>query len=113
MKITYNPINEVRITHLFKTSVENLTKLEAISETPRLFWCNGILFNFTNYESDELTAKQTEGILYINAFHYAESEPIQISKWNGYSLEISNLSGHPTFEKLIESIKSGNIVQDV
>lgn len=106
IKVTITPIKEIKITHLFKTSVENLTKLEAISESPRLYWCNGILFNFINYESDEVTAKQLDGILHINAFHYAicDQRP-DISKWNGYSLEVSDLTGHYTFENLTKSIK--------
>lgn len=34
MKVTISKISEVKISHLLKTSIENLTKIEAISKTP-------------------------------------------------------------------------------
>jgi len=48
MKVTTNKINEIHISHLLKTSIENLTKMEAITSEPKLFWCKGILTIPTN-----------------------------------------------------------------
>ena len=65
MKVTINTINEISISHVLKTDIDNLTKIEATSESPKLYWCKGILFSIWEFSSEELTVKQTQGIWYM------------------------------------------------
>ena len=62
MKVSINPINEVKITHLFKTTKDNLTKCQAVTETPKLYWCNGILFSFYEFSEEKLQIELTKEI---------------------------------------------------
>lgn len=103
MKLTSNTINKINIFHLFKTDVETLTKIEVLSPNPiPLYWINGILFSIEELESEELITKKIHGVWYIDSLTYAFSkEHITDSSWNGYTVEVINLTGHPTLEKLI------------
>jgi len=106
LKVISNIIKEIHISHLFKTNLDNLTHIETISERPQLAWINGIIFIATEFDSEKLTIELTkEGILYLDTFSYAEckEKPDQL-KWNGFKVDVFDLSGHPTYEKLIDSI---------
>ena len=106
MKVISNIIKEIHISHLFKIDVDNLVHLEAATDLPQLFWINGIIFTATEFDSEKLTIELTkEGILYLDTFKYAEckEKPDQL-KWNGFKVDVFDLSGHPTYEKLIDSI---------
>ena len=105
MKVSLNPIKEIKITHLFKTTVKNLTKLEAITESPKLSWCNGLLFAFYEFPGEKLQIELTQGIWYLDSIHYAVSEKIDVAKWNGYAVEVGDLTSHSTFEELTKQIK--------
>ena len=105
MKVTLNPITEIKISHLHRTTVENITKIEAISEIPKLQWCNGILFSLYEFGVDELDIECTKGIFHIDTFRYAVCEKkIEISKWNGYAVEVMDYSNHSTFEELTKQV---------
>ena len=108
MKLTSNTINKIHVFHLFKTTVETLTKIEAILPHPNpLYWINGILFNLEELESEELITKKIHGIWYIDQLTYAFcKEHITVSRWNRYAVEVIDLTGHPTLEKLIELLRS-------
>ena len=105
MKVTSNIIKEIHISHLFKTSIENLAHMEAVTEFPRLFWIKGILFNMVGFDSEKLVIELTKGIFYLDTFNYSEcKEKPEQTKWNGFKVDVFDLSGHPTYEKLIDSI---------
>ena len=69
-----------------------------------LAWCNGVLFHTDDFEAEDIVKKQIEGILYLKSFVYVKSQKIQISKWNGYSIEVVDLTGYSFFEDLTKSI---------
>ncbi len=106
MKVISNIIKEIHISHLFKTNLDNLTHIEATSERPQLAWINGIIFITTEFDSEKLTIELTkEGILYLDTFNYSEckEKPDQL-KWNGFKVDVFDLSGHPTFTHIINFI---------
>jgi len=106
LKIISNIIKEIHISHLFKTTLDNLTHMEATSERPQLVWINGIVFTSAEFDNEKLTIELAkEGILYLDAFSYAEckEKPDQL-KWNGFNVDVFDFSGHPTYEKLIHFI---------
>ena len=104
MKVSINPIKEIVVCNTHKTSVENITKNEAISPTPVLLWCNGILFNLTQQNSDQVFIKQTEGIEYYDTVTYALSDKITESKWNGYTIEVLDMTGHSAYGPITKSL---------
>ena len=105
MKVTLNPIKEIKITHLHRTTVKNLTKLEAITESPKLFWCNKILFNYYEFGGEKLNIELAKGIFYLDSFTYAIcEEKIDVAKWNGYAVEVSDLTGHSNYEELTKQV---------
>jgi len=103
-----NPILETKISTIHKTTVENLTKQEAIAEKPCLYWCNGILFNISYHGNDELISELIKGIWYLDNFSYTVCEErIEIAKWNGYAVEVTDMTNHSTYEDVIKEIKNG------
>ncbi|WP_299290528.1 hypothetical protein [Nitrosopumilus sp.] len=102
-------IKKIVITNFLKTSVDELTKMEAVTPDPSLYWCNGFLFTTTSLINDYTIKKQHEGIMLLDIFYYALSEKISESKWNGYSIEVIDLTGHSIFEQLTQQIKEGKI----
>jgi len=109
LKVTLNSIKEVIIFHHNKTTVQNITKSEAIDDQPILFWCNGVLFNITIPNTDESFIKQTEGIEYIDTLTWAFSDKIDKSTWNGYSVEVQDVTGHSLYEPLTLSLKEQGV----
>ena len=104
MKVLSNPIKECHINQIVKSDIQNMTKVRTISES-YLAWCNGLLFYLEKFDSEDIVKKQTEGIWYLQSFVYTEcKEKIQQSKWNGYSLEVVDLTGYPMYEDLTKSI---------
>lgn len=109
MKVILNPIKEIYINQIVKSDIQRLTKIQAVRDRS-LSWCNGYLFLADGIENSNLVKKQSEGILYLDSFVYAEcKERIEVSKWNGYSIEVIDFTGHDTTEKLIECIIADNI----
>ncbi len=87
-----------------KSDIQNMTKVRIITES-YLAWCNGLLFYYEDFDSEDITKKQIEGIWYLQSFVYTEcKEKIQQSKWNGYSLAVIDLTGYPMYEELTKSI---------
>ena len=84
MKLIESPINEVHVSQLFKTSIDNLTKMEAITEKPTLYYCKNILFSLCELETEELN-KIFQGQWYLQTLTYAKCDS-KISKWNKYSI---------------------------
>lgn len=106
MKVISNIIKEIHISHLFKTNLDTLTHMEATSEHPQLIWINGIIFTTTEFDSEKLTIELAKkGILYLDTFSYAEckEKPEQLN-WNGFKVDVFDMTGHPTYEKLIDFI---------
>jgi len=104
LKVILNPIKECYINQIVKSDIQNMTKTMTIKEY-HLSWCNGLLFYLEEFDSRDIIKKQIEGIWYIESFVYAEcKEKIQQSKWNGYSLEVIDLTGYPMYEDLTKSI---------
>ena len=68
MKVTFETIKEIRVLNKHKTTVENLTKFEAISNQPSLFWCNGVLFSLAVNLSEFRAVKQFEIVLVNRGF---------------------------------------------
>ena len=107
MIIKFNGIKKICIFHLHKTTVENLTKMASLSQpnpTP-LLWIKGYLFDMEETESEELTIQKTKGVWYIDSFTYAKTQELKQSNWNGYSIEVLDMTGHPALEKIIESLE--------
>ncbi len=106
MKVISNTVKEIHISHLTKTTIENLTKMAAIKEA-YLQWCNGILFLWFHFDAEGLVEKKAvNGIWYIDAINYTEcKDKINQAKWNGYSIEVLDMTGHTAFESITESIK--------
>ena len=106
MKLNTNLIKEVSIFHLQKTSVENLTKMEAISERPILYWNQGYLFSLIESQSETLQSKIIEGSWFIDSLTFAECpKRIDQSFWNGnYSVEVIDVSNFPNFDELIKLV---------
>ena len=79
--------------------------MEAISERPQLFWIKGVLFTICEFDSEKLTIELTKGIFYLDTLNYSicKEKPEQL-KHNGLNIDVFDLSGHPTYEKLIDSI---------
>jgi len=88
--------------------METLTKSQAITNTPKLYWYNGILFSITEFGGEKIQIEQTKGIWYIDTFDYAECpDKIEIAKWNGYAIEVVDATGWSNVEELVKSIKEG------
>lgn len=104
MKLTLNPITEIKITDLVKTTIENLTKNSAINSQP-LLWVDGVLFFVLEYDNEELRLEASKGTLYLDTVMYAESPKIEHSKINGWNVDVLNVTGVKTFEGLIECMK--------
>jgi len=104
LKVIPNPIKECYINQIVKSDIQNMTKVRTISES-YLAWCNGLLFFYEEFDSEDITKEKTKGIWYLQSFVYTEcKEKIQQSKWNGYSLEVVDLTGYPMYEDLTKSI---------
>jgi len=104
LKVILNPIKECYINQIVKSDIQNMTKVRTISGS-YLAWCNGLLFYYEEFDSEYINKKQTEGIWYLQSFVYTEcKEKIQQSKWNGYSLEVIDLTGYLMYEDLTKSI---------
>ncbi len=104
MKVITNQINEIHITHLQKTTIANLTKMEAVTQEPKLYWCNGYIFTAIQYDTNESFIQITKGNWYIESLTYCKSPKIQQSKYNGFSIEVIDYTGDPPFEKLFDHI---------
>ncbi len=109
MNVSKLEITEIKIAHLFKTSVEELTKHEAVTDAPNLNWCNGILFSQYETGIDEHFKKLVEGIYFIDSFNYALTEKIAESKWNGYTIEVKDCTGHSSYEEITKAILEGKL----
>ena len=105
MKVTLNIITEIHISHLHKTSIENLTQMEAITENPKLDWCKGVLFSVYEFSSEGIVTKQINGIWHLDSFTYAKcQEKNQYSAYNGFKVDVLDMTGHIIYEKIIDYI---------
>ena len=79
--------------------------MEAITENPKLYWCKGVLFSVYEFTSEAIVQKQIEGIWYLDSFTYAKcQERNQYSVYNGFKVDVIDMTGHTNYENLIESI---------
>ncbi len=106
MKITINPITEIKVCNLVKMDLPTLTKHQAIGDS-NIFWIDGICFFPIGYESEELTLEESKGVLFLDSVLYAEcKERIEYSKIREFNIYVLDMTGHDTFEGLIEWIKT-------
>ncbi len=106
MKVILNPINTIKITDLVHSTVDNITKNRAIDSQP-LFWVDGILFYTIDYDHKDLVLEATKGTYYLDTVCYAESPFIESSKFNGWNVDVVDVTGFTTFEGLVKVIKEG------
>ena len=79
--------------------------MEAITENPKLYWCKGVLFSVYEFTSEEIVTKQIKGIWHLDSFTYAKcQEKNEYSTYNGFKVDVIDMTGHTTYENLIESI---------
>ena len=109
LKITLDTIKEIVVFTTYKTTVDEITKIEAIDSNPKLFWCNGLLFNYSRSDNAETTKQLLSGIFYIDTFTYAISDKIDQSAWNCYKVEVVDMTGHFALNQLTKSLKENNI----
>ncbi len=106
MKVSLNPTTEIKVTNLVKMDLPTLTKHQAIGDS-NIFWINGICFFVIPYESEELTLAESKGVLSLDTVLYAEcKERIEYSKIREFNIYVLDMTGHATFEGLIEWIKT-------
>ncbi len=108
MKVLLNTIKEIVIFSTHKTTVEEITKIEAIDSDPKLFWCNGILFNYARADNEETIKQLIDGIFYIDTLTYTISEKIDQTKVNGMIVSVIDMTGHSIFDILTKSLKENN-----
>ena len=79
--------------------------MEEITENPKLNGCKGILFSVYEFTSEAIVQKQIEGIWYLDSFTFAIcKEKNQYSAYNGFKVDVIDMTGHTNYENLIESI---------
>lgn len=106
MHVTFRELNEIIITSIQKTDLENLVKKEAITSEPKLMWANQILFCCYEFSSEKIQAKRLEGLLFLDEVVYADcSEYLQKAKYNGFEIEVLNVSNHSVFEPLTRFLR--------
>ncbi len=107
MKVSLNPITEIKVTNLVKMDLQTLTKHQAIGDS-HIFWIHGRCFFVIPFVSEELTIAVYIGILHIDTVLYAEcKERIEYSKIREFNIYVLDMTGHATFEGLVKGIKEG------
>ncbi len=106
MKVSLNPITIIKITDLVHSTVEKITRTRAIDSMP-LLWVDGILFYTIDYDHKDLILEATKGTYYLDTVCYAESPLIESSKFNGWNVDVVDVTGFTTFEGLVKAIKEG------
>ena len=106
MKVTFREQKEIIITSIQKTTLDNLVKKEAITSEPKLMWANKILFCCYEFSSEKIQAKRLEGLLFLDEVVYADcNEFLQKAKYNGFEIEVNNVTGHSVFEPLTQFLR--------
>ncbi len=101
-----NPITEIKITDLVHTDIDTLTKNRAIHSQP-LVWVDGILFYAIEFDNKELALESSKGTYYLDTVCYTESPFIESSKFNGWNVDVIDVTGNNTLEGLVQGIKEG------
>ena len=104
INVILNPITIIKITDLVHSTVEKITRTRAIDSMP-LLWVDGILFYTIDYDHKDLVLEATKGTYYLDTVCYAESPLIESSKFNGWNVDVIDVTGFTTFEGLIQIIK--------
>ena len=106
MKVTLNPITEIKVSNLVKMDLSTLTKHQAIGDS-HIFWIDGMCFFVIPFESEELTLQESKGVLSLDTVLYAEcKERIEYSKIREFNIYVLDMTGHTTFEGLTKWIKT-------
>ena len=106
MKLTETGIQECSANHIFKLDVNRLARINAMGSNP-LLWCNDIIFFLGEFENSEaVTKSQLQGRYFVDTILYANSPLIDQVKWNGYTVEVLDMSGHKFYEELTEALKN-------
>ena len=92
--------------HIVKLDVQRLIKVNTMGVQP-LLWCNDVLFWLGEFQpSEEVIANQIKGIMILDTILYAFSPLLDVAKWNGYSTEVLDMTGHTFFDELTEELKN-------
>ena len=100
MKLITNPVYAVEIISSGKTTLNNLTKMEANKEFPELFYCDGIIFSFEYAEE-----RFDQGTLFLDSFYFADSSKVDSVKFRGFEIDIIDYTGIEVFENIVREIK--------
>ncbi len=75
MKVTYKPLEEVVIHHLFKHSLESFIQRYVNPKTSTIAWAHGYLLWFSHYrDSDLIIEESIKGIDHIASIDYCAYE---------------------------------------
>mgnify|MGYP000067043483 FL=1 len=102
VKLVANNFKEIRIKLLAELDTQRITKQEATDKEPILNWCNGLIFNHIFAEKNP---EESDEIIRFESFFYAKCEKIDSSTWNGYTVEVHDLSGVALFEFLTQKLQ--------
>ena len=102
VKLIANNFNEIRIKLLAELDVQRITKQEATDKEPIIAWCNGLIFNYIFAEKNP---EETDEIIRFEHFYYAKCKKIESSTWNGYTVEVHDLTGVALFEYLTQKLQ--------
>lgn len=101
VKFSFNYFHEIKILLLAEKSLEDITKLEVVSQMPMLCYCNGLVFTYAISEKDD----RPDEVVFFNYFYYCKSEKIKESKWNGHSVEVHDASNISLFEIITQKVQ--------
>jgi len=102
VKLIVNNFKEIRIKLFAELDVLRITKMELTEEKPVICFCNDLIFN---YLFSETNPEELDSIVRFEYFYYAKSKKIDSSRWNGYTVEIHDLSGVALFEYITKNIQ--------
>ncbi|WP_156416081.1 hypothetical protein [Nitrosopumilus sp. Nsub] len=106
MKLIETEIQECSANHIFKLDINRLARINAMGSNP-LLWCNDVIFFIGDFEhSEAVTKSQLQGRYFVDTILYTESPLIDQVKWNGYTVEVLDMSGHKFYEELTEGLKN-------
>jgi len=99
-------VAECHSNHIVKLDVQRLIKINTMGTHP-LLWCNDVLFWLGEFHpSEEVVTNQIKGVMMLDTILYSFSPLLDVAKWNGYSTEVLDMTGHTFFEELTEELKN-------
>jgi hypothetical protein len=102
IKMIVNNFKEIRIKLFAELDIQRITKQELNEEKSVLCYSNGLIFN---YLFSETNPEDSDEIIRFEYFYYTKSEKIDSSRWNGYTVEVHDLTNVPLFEFITKNIQ--------